>query len=47
MDFSILSRKLAIGKLIDDFLDKVSESGLLFRHGVDAYLRGNLESFRK
>lgn len=46
MDFRILSRKLAIGKLIDDFLDKVSESGLLFRHGVDAYLKGNFESFR-
>ena len=36
-----------IGKQIDDFLDKVSESGLLFNHGVDAYLRGNQESFQK
>jgi integrase len=47
MDFSILKRKLAIGKRIDDFLDHVSESGLLFKLGVDSYLKGNLESFEK
>lgn len=47
MDFSILRKRLAIGKLLDDFMDKVSESGLLFRHGVDAYLKGNVESFRR
>ena len=47
MDFSILKRKLAIGKRIDDFLDHVSESGLLFKLGVDSYLKGNVESFEK
>jgi PiT family inorganic phosphate transporter len=31
MDFRILKRKLEIGKRIDDFLDNVSESGLLFK----------------
>ena len=35
MDFRILKRKLEIGKRIDDFLDNVSESGLLFKLGVD------------
>ena len=47
MDFGILKRKLAIGKRIDDFLDHVSESGLLFKLGVDSYLKGNMESFEK
>ena len=47
MDFRILKRKLAIGKRIDDFLDHVSESGLLFKLGVDSYLKGNMESFEK
>jgi len=47
MDFRILKRKLEIGKRIDDFLDNVSESGLLFKLGVDSYLKGNMESFEK
>jgi predicted phosphate transport protein (TIGR00153 family) len=47
MDFRILKQKLEIGKRIDDFLDNVSESGLLFKLGVDAYLKGNVESFEK
>ena len=34
MDFRILKRKLEIGKRIDDFLDNVSEAGLLFCVGV-------------
>ena len=41
MDFRILKRKLEIGNKIDDFLDNVSESGLLFKLGVDSYLKGN------
>jgi uncharacterized protein Yka (UPF0111/DUF47 family) len=45
MDFRILKRKLEIEKRIDDFLDNVSESGLLFKLGVDSYLKGNVESF--
>jgi len=45
MEFNILRKKLTIGKQIDDFLDKVSESGLLFKQGMDAYLKVNKESF--
>jgi len=44
---SIFKRKIGIEKQIDDFLDKVSESGLLFKSGVSAYLKGNIESFEK
>lgn len=47
MDFRILKRKLEIGKRIDDFLDNVSESGLLFKLGIDAYLKGNTAAFEK
>jgi len=44
---SIFKRKIGIEKQVNDFLDKVSESGLLFKSGVDAYLKGNIESFEK
>ena len=44
---SIFKRKIGIEKQINDFLDKVSESGLLFKSGIDAYLKGNIESFEK
>ena len=47
MELRILKHKLEIGKRIDDFLDNVSESGLLFKLGVDSFLKGNLESFEK
>ncbi len=47
MEFNILKKRFDIGRKIDDFLDKVSESGILFKHGVDSYLRGNIESFSK
>jgi predicted phosphate transport protein (TIGR00153 family) len=47
MEFSILQKKLIIGKQIDDFLDKVSESGLMFKQGMDAYLKANKESFTR
>ena len=47
MEFRILKRKLEIEKQLDDFLDNVSESGLLFKHGLDAYLKSNIESFQK
>ena len=47
MALNILRKKLIIGKQIDDFLDKVSEAGLLFKYGMDAYLRLNSESFEK
>jgi len=47
MEFNILRKKLFIGKQIDDFLDKVSESGLLFKQGMDAYFKANKESFKR
>ncbi len=47
MGSRILKKKLGIETQIDDFLDQVSESGLLFKSGVEAYLKGNLEVFKK
>ena len=47
MEFRILKKRLEIGKQFDVFLDKVSESGLLFKSGVDAYMSDNIESFEK
>lgn len=47
MEFRILKRRLDIGKQIDDFLDQVSESGLLFKSGIDEYLNGNSSSFKE
>jgi len=47
MEFSFLKKRFGIGRKMDDFLDKVSEAGMLFQHGVDAYLKGNQASFAK
>lgn len=47
MAFDILKKRFGVGRKVDDFLDKVSESGMLFKHGVDAYLTANQESFAK
>ncbi len=47
MEFNILRKKLIIGRQIDDFLDKVSESGLMFKQGMDAYLKANKVSFKR
>lgn len=42
-----LLRKKIIGieKQVDEFLDRVSEAGLLCKNGMDAYLKGNTEAF--
>lgn len=45
MGFNILKRETGIEKQIDDFLDQASESGLLCKSGVEAYLKGNMEAF--
>ena len=45
MEFRILKKRLDIGRQFDVFLDKVSEAGLLFKAGVEAFLSGNIESF--
>jgi uncharacterized protein len=42
---SILKNKIGIEKEIDEFLDKVSEAGLLCKNGMVVYLKGNMESF--
>jgi hypothetical protein len=47
MEFRILKKRLDIGRQFDDFLDKVSEAGLLFKMGIEAYLSRNVESFEK
>ncbi len=47
MEFRILKKRLDIGRQFDVFLDKVSEAGLLFKTGVEAYLSDNIESFEK
>ncbi len=38
-------KKIGIESQIDDFMDQVSESGLLCKSGIEAYLRGNFEAF--
>ena len=38
-------KKIGIESQIDDFMDQVSESGLLCKNGIEAYLRGNFEAF--
>lgn len=47
MGRSILKKKIGIEKQIDDFLDQVSESGLLFKSGIDAYLKNKIEAFEE
>jgi predicted phosphate transport protein (TIGR00153 family) len=41
----ILKRKIGIEKEVDEFLDRVSEAGLLCKNGIDAYLKGNMDVF--
>ena len=47
MEFRIIKKRLDIGRQFDVFLDKVSEAGLLFKTGVEAYLSDNIDSFEK
>lgn len=47
MVFRIIKKRLDIGRQFDVFLDKVSEAGLLFKTGVEAYMSGKVESFEK
>jgi predicted phosphate transport protein (TIGR00153 family) len=47
MSTSILKRKIGIEGQIDEFMDLVSESGLIFKLAVAAYLKGNTDSFLK
>lgn len=42
---SILKRKISVEKQVDDFLDQVSEAGLIFKSGVRIYLKGEKDAF--
>lgn len=45
MGDGILKRKIGIEKEVDEFLDRVSEAGLLCKQGMDAYLKGDMEVY--
>jgi uncharacterized protein len=45
MGFGILKKELDIGKQINELTDQISEAGMFCKSGVDAYLKGNLDSF--
>lgn len=47
MKFQILNRSTGIEKQIDTFLDQVSESGLIFKQGTDAYLAHDKDGFAR
>lgn len=44
---SILKKKIGIEKQVDDFLDQISEAGLLFKSGASMYLKGKKDTFLK
>jgi predicted phosphate transport protein (TIGR00153 family) len=43
----ILRRRIGIENQVDEFLDLVSESGLIFKLAIGAYLRGDIDAFLK
>jgi predicted phosphate transport protein (TIGR00153 family) len=43
----ILRRRIGIENQVDEFLDLVSESGLIFKMAIAAYLRGDIDAFMK
>ncbi len=45
MIFNIITRKTGIEKEINDFLDQVSQSGLVFQNGAKFYLKGEYADF--
>lgn len=47
MGLNILRSSTKIKKQIDDFLNQVSESGLIFRSGATVYLSGDYDAFEK
>ncbi len=44
---NIFRKNTSIERMIDDFLDQFSEAGLLFKAGVDIYLDGKKDRFKK
>jgi len=47
MSTSILKRRIGIENQIDEFLDLVSESGLIFKAALAAYLKRDTDTFLK
>lgn len=47
MAFGVIRKQLSLQKQLDEFLDHVSEAGMMFRQGVDFYLRDRRESFEE
>jgi predicted phosphate transport protein (TIGR00153 family) len=47
MSGSILKKKIGIENQVDEFLDLVSESGLIFKAAVDVYLKRDTDAFLK
>jgi uncharacterized protein Yka (UPF0111/DUF47 family) len=45
MGESILKKRVGIEKQVDEFMDRVSEAGLLCMNGIESYLKGNMEAF--
>ncbi len=45
MRIGILKKEMDIGKQIHELTDQISEAGMFCKSGVDAYLKGNLDSF--
>ncbi len=43
MGISILKSSIKIERQIDDFLNQISEAGLIFKSGAQAYLTGDIE----
>ena len=41
----IFKKKIGIEEQVDEFLNQVSEGGMLCQNGIDAYLRGDREAF--
>ncbi|MEN8200427.1 MAG: DUF47 family protein [Thermodesulfobacteriota bacterium] len=44
---SILKKETGVEKQIDEFLDQVVRSGLIFNQGVESYLKGNDTDFKR
>ena len=45
MKFRVFKKQNGIEKQIDEFLNQVSEAGLLFLNGITSYVKGDMESF--
>jgi len=44
---SILKKEIGVEKQIDEFLDQVARSGLIFSQGAESYLKGDTSDFKR